>query len=1027
MRHIHLHGLWLCSAAGVALGIAAHAGAGDDGAEFNRINTEFRALCAAAKYQQAEPLGRKLLALAEGPLKDQPLLAAGCANNLAFVYDGMGRYSEAERLLRRALAINERLLAPDDLEIGNVLNNLGVACLNQAKYTEAEKLVKRGLTIREKKLKPGDPLVGASVNNLAIINKSIGRLNDAEMLYRRSLEIKKNAFSPDHLEVAIGLHNLGGVLHSRGRAGEAEELYRQALKIREQRLPRKHPDIASSLENLGVLLMEQQRYAEAELLLRQALSIREDSLGPAHVETAQALNNLAVCYVDQNRLADAEPLYRRALLLRQEALAPDHPDVAASLNNLAALYKREGRWTEAESLLKRTLGLYERTVGPDHRDTAIALNNLASLYEVQSKYADAELLFRRALAIHEKIQPNNHPDVAHALRNLANVLKNQRRYQDAQPLIDRAIAMETNRRAGSGDLFQCYQLRSQIDTGLGRSDSALVDLQRALDYAEDQRTKDAGDESSRAIAHEGYLHAYERMVAMHAAAGRVALALDVIERMRARELLDQMRRGGIDLLAGVPAEKGTDLRRRESETRGRVADLKRRSAAMAQRMDVPDDERSQQLTEIEKALYEAQQTELGVYREMQSVSRAYRLTTAADQKRATLQEVQELIDERRALLLVYQFGDEQSFVLVAAPGAAARIEELKLSQEAATRLGLQPGPLGMIQVRAAFDVNGDHVAQLLANPARAAQANARLAELWKLLVPASDRVSLLNGTYERLVVIPDGPVSLLPLDALITELAEKPRFLVDSGPPVLYAPSVSVLLNLVKRPRIAPGLEEPVLSVADPDYAKQASVNAPVLARLPSAALESGWVVDLFRQQGLSACQLLGPQATEQAVRDRIRNRRIIHFACHGFSDQMYGNLRGALALTAGPNGHDPGDDGFLTLSETYALDLRGSELTILSACRTNYGPQVTGEGVFALSRGFLVAGSRRVMASNWLVDDKAAASLVSYFCAGIAQSGKDGTVDYAAALQKAKRWTRAQDGCQSPFYWAAFSLIGPN
>ena len=98
----------------------------------------------------------------------------------------------------------------------------------------------------------------------------------------------------------------------------------------------------------------------------------------------------------------------------------------------------------------------------------------------------------------------------------------------------------------------------------------------------------------------------------------------------------------------------------------------------------------------------------------------------------------------------------------------------------------------------------------------------------------------------------------------------------------------------------------------------------------------------------------------------------------------------------------NPADDGFLTLPEIYELNLKSCELAILSACETNYGPQQKGEGVWALSRGFLVAGARRVVASNWLVDDEAAASLISYFCAGIAKARSHGeAADHATALHR--------------------------
>jgi CHAT domain-containing protein len=79
------------------------------------------------------------------------------------------------------------------------------------------------------------------------------------------------------------------------------------------------------------------------------------------------------------------------------------------------------------------------------------------------------------------------------------------------------------------------------------------------------------------------------------------------------------------------------------------------------------------------------------------------------------------------------------------------------------------------------------------------------------------------------------------------------------------------------------------------------------------------------------------------------------------------------------------------------------------------------------LSRGFLVAGARRVVASNWLVDDEAAASLVSIFCSAVAKGEKSGSLDYAAALQMAKRRIREQDKWKSPYYWGTFVLVGPN
>ena len=234
-----------------------------------------------------------------------------------------------------------------------------------------------------------------------------------------------------------------------------------------------------------------------------------------------------------------------------------------------------------------------------------------------------------------------------------------------------------------------------------------------------------------------------------------------------------------------------------------------------------------------------------------------------------------------------------------------------------------------------------------------------------------------------------------------------------------------------------------MLTVGDPVYgtsgvetSTSAGQSAPAryqslggsLARLPYSGWETAWLEQVFTTQGIATDKLTQAAATEANVRDNVADRRIIHLACHGLTDNSYGNMFGALALTPGNSRTvDANNDGYLTLAEIYGLNLHDCELTILSACDTNFGPTQRGEGVWALSRGFLVAGSKRVVASNWYVDDRAAASLISYFCSGIAkEENPDVAIDYAASLHAAKKWVRQQENWSSPYYWATFVMVGP-
>jgi CHAT domain-containing protein len=324
----------------------------------------------------------------------------------------------------------------------------------------------------------------------------------------------------------------------------------------------------------------------------------------------------------------------------------------------------------------------------------------------------------------------------------------------------------------------------------------------------------------------------------------------------------------------------------------------------------------------------------------------------------------------------------------------------------------------------------------------------RLALLWEVLIPPSARAILTGNECERLFIVPDGKLNALPFDALVVENGEQPKYLVDGGPATIYAPSATVLVNLATRLATSTASAQPVLTVADAIYKAGAEVaGAPEtsdqlaftaqsrywdgggpLQSLPFTATESNWVAKNFKQHGIEAAGLRGALATEANVRANVLGREVLHFACHGLVDQRHGNFFGSLALTPGRATAGQDDDGYLTLPEIYSLKLSGCELAILSACQTNVGPQQRGEGLFGLSRGFLVAGSRRVVASNWLVDDESAASLVSYFSAGVAETQeKSGKVDYATSLHAARRWVRTQEKWSHPYYWATFVLIGPN
>ncbi|HEY9702149.1 MAG TPA: CHAT domain-containing protein [Allocoleopsis sp.] len=110
--------------------------------------------------------------------------------------------------------------------------------------------------------------------------------------------------------------------------------------------------------------------------------------------------------------------------------------------------------------------------------------------------------------------------------------------------------------------------------------------------------------------------------------------------------------------------------------------------------------------------------------------------------------------------------------------------------------------------------------------------------------------------------------------------------------------------------------------------------------------------------------------------------------------------------------------NGLLMTPDIFNLNLP-ADLIVLSACETAKGKDVKGEGIVGLTRGFMYAGTPRLMLSLWQVDDKETAELMSRFYEGMLQE----KLTPAAALRKAQlsMWKEGK----APYYWSAFILQG--
>ncbi|NIJ35661.1 CHAT domain-containing protein/tetratricopeptide (TPR) repeat protein [Sphingopyxis panaciterrae] len=211
-----------------------------------------------------------------------------------------------------------------------------------------------------------------------------------------------------------------------------------------------------------------------------------------------------------------------------------------------------------------------------------------------------------------------------------------------------------------------------------------------------------------------------------------------------------------------------------------------------------------------------------------------------------------------------------------------------------------------------------------------------------------------------------------------------------------------------------------------------------MLGKLPRLDYSAAEVREIARLLGASSDrQILQLDATQARVQrgssdGTLRDSSVVLFATHAL---LGGDFNGALsepalALTPGAQVGgklDAGNDGLLTASEVAQLRFN-SALIILSACDTAAGSN-GGDGFSGLTRSFLLAGARAVLATYSPVVDEVGERMTTTAIAGLR-----GRNDLAGALRDAMREVAADRSFDArgaslahPAAWAVYVAIDPS
>ncbi len=194
-------------------------------------------------------------------------------------------------------------------------------------------------------------------------------------------------------------------------------------------------------------------------------------------------------------------------------------------------------------------------------------------------------------------------------------------------------------------------------------------------------------------------------------------------------------------------------------------------------------------------------------------------------------------------------------------------------------------------------------------------------------------------------------------------------------------------------------------------------LNRSVWNRLPGTRKEAEEILKLVPKS--SRLEAFDFEANYNwATSSALNQFRILHFATHGFVNDVNPELSGIVLSLVDKQGKDI--RGYLRLGDLFNLDYP-ADLIVLSACETGLGKEIQGEGLVGLTRGLMYAGAERLLVSLWKVDDEGTAAFMQEFYKQMLQDGK--SANQALRATQLKMWQ--QEKWRNPNYWAAFTFLG--
>ncbi len=898
-----------------------------------------------------------------------------------------------------------------------------------------------------------DVILSRSLNNLAIALEHTKRTDEAITLHLRNLAIRLQILEADDDEISSTYNNLGICLYNKSMYLEAIRYYKKGLEKRLIRFGEGDFLTQSSLLNIANCYLRLGNLDRAALNCKRVI---ENAADPRGYITAFALNTLGLIWIQMGRIGAAKEAIIQSLEIKQSKFESGHPSIVNSMNALADICLSQKRYDEARKISLDCVEVLFHKFGPECYQLFHAYNSLGAICIHTGDFEESRSVLYKSISIVEKL---NLPGKAFAVYvNLSELHVKLEEYHQAlsyaQLALSRSVTGFDNSDPAIDPLpyiskapfnilmvfenkISAFRGLSETENELKCQESALQTLLIACLWV--------GHFRREVVFESGYLQLMESASYLYRLG--MSLCADLLDqpdlvRIVQRNLSKELSYQRLDLSAIDQILLDSDV----SDLVYAFSEMGKATMLAIRMKGVLVDARGQIPEEL---LQEGR----SLSNRMGQIRSSY-LNTLANGKEVNQYKVKQKIElETEFIALVdtlkENYPDYFRDWYLSRHVPIDSIQQRLMDGEAMLHYSICGDTILIMAI-----TRIEYVFRLVDKPQDYdAQVSSFVSSIRRA---ASDRyVNTAKGLYllliqpveavlkniEKLIIVPEDVMLLIPFEALLTETAasgigygDLPYLLRDFE--ICYHYSAKLWFEGRGETKSLKELEESVLAFAPVFEGKSESTvkkSSEALAvrsvriggksyqELKHSETELKGVGQLFQAHGGAADLHFHGQATLSKFKSKLADHKYLLIASHTHWSDGFDEEPGILFSPECKHQSDTDSidhQCILTLSDIYNLQMK-ADLVVLSCCETGIGKLHRGEGIMGINRAFLAAGARNVVYTLFKVYDDVSCELTISMFDYILQGHS-----YRRALRQAKLDLIARREV-APIFWSGFLLLG--